>query len=179
MKTGRIVLGVVLVCSLLVSSGALIYVFFRGGCIPGWQGVAAELLLVVVIAAEGLFAVFHLHEARAERQAESLRDFMHDFASKDALAEREELYTNLPWDHDFGRISPQPLQSTRAEGGTDVTYKMKGNATCVIPVTMKSDVWPAIQRMCDHYHFAGISCERGWMAERDVLQWMGPRPLRW
>jgi hypothetical protein len=177
MKCMRIVLSILLVFSLVGSVTFLAFVLVRREA--QWQEVSAELILVIVLAVEGLFAISHLAESRAERQAEALRDFMHDFASKEALEEREDLFTSLPWGHDFGHIPNEQIEWISERTGSNVVYKLRENANCQVEVTMKSDTWRKIQRLSDQYHFAGLSCRRGYMDIEDLLNWIGPQPLRW
>jgi hypothetical protein len=177
MKCMGVVLNGVLGCSLV---GSLIFLCFVLAQRAGqWQEVTAELILVIVLAAEGLYAIYHLAESRSERQAASLRDFMHDFASREVLLEREKLYTRLPWRHDFGHICDEQIQWIQGVEGSIVVYKMKDNPTCKIEVTMESEIWGYIQRLSDQYHFAGLSCRRGYMALEDFFSWTGPQSLRW
>ena len=176
-KWPKVFLGCVLLCSLAASLVFLFAVSAR--CGNGWEAAASELLLVIVLAAEGLFAFYHLAESRSATQAESLRVFMHDFASEQALVQREELFTAIDWQDDFGNIPAQPVKWVLEKKGNTVRYKMKENGGSSIEVTMTSPIWRKVQRLGDQYHIAGISCQRGYMDLSDLFTWMGPQPLRW
>jgi hypothetical protein len=179
MKWVKYTLTPALVAGLITSLIFVAYIVAYERSIPGWELVASELLLVFVLAAEGLLAFFHLREARDSAQAEALRDFMHAFCSDEALIDRERLYTELRWGKGFGDIPTDFVKWNVATEGDSITYRMAGNENCAIQVTMKSKIWASVQRMGDQYHFAGLCCERGSMATEDVLKWMGPQALRW
>jgi hypothetical protein len=179
MKASELFLRLVLWISLIISICFLIYVYVVGLGSHQWEGVAAELLLVIVLAAEGLFAISHIAESKAARQAEALRDFMHTFASAEALESREKLFTKIPWGHDFCHTPDKEIQWTCQITGPDVKYTMAGNDNVVVEITMASETWRRIQELSDQYHFAGLSCQRGYLKTEDILEWMGPQALRW
>ena len=56
---------------------------------------------------------------------------------------------------------------------------MEGSGNGKVEVTMKCETWRWIQRLSDQYHFAGLSCRRAYMDREDLLNWIGPQPLRW
>src|SRR5574341_847226 len=86
-----------------------------------------ELLLVIVLAVEGLIALVHLHEARTERQVEVLREVMNDLSSRDALQQAQQLYVEIPWTTGhFHAIGVQPLKwEPRTGQGTEVKYSVQ------------------------------------------------------
>jgi hypothetical protein len=142
--------------------------------------IIAELLLVIVLAAEGVFAIFHLWDSKSARQSESLREFAKEFAHKDTISEREELFTKLPWN--LGYVEPTYMLDWKSEWNAEFkcpAYNCLQFASVVIKVTAQDANWVKIQCLANQYHFAGVSCRRHYLAKEDILQWMGPQACVW
>lgn len=181
MRKINLVVTIILGCILFGSLVWSIHLFFRLPIHPIDQGLqsAAEILLVIVISAEGLFAVAHLNESRAERQAAAFRDFMHDFTSTDSLIEREKLYNEGNWKLKFSQIPDQELIWECKEDGEKVFYSVKGNPECKVQITMDCPQWKRIQHLADQFHYCGLSVKRGYLSEDDLFEWFGSVPLKW
>jgi len=142
--------------------------------------VAAELLLVIVLAAEGIYAVFHVWESKSARQADAFLELRSQFEEEVSLLSSEELHTELGWAFAFEHIPAEELKWIQErEEGRPVVYTCESCPKVKISITMKDPHWKKIQSLGGHYHFAGISCAKNYLDRQDVSDWLGPQPRKW
>lgn len=141
-----------------------------------------ELLLAVIIACEGLFAIFHLRMARIALQAEAFGEYTRDFLAFEKDRHARETSGDLkrfPWFLPFAANPDGTISWDMVEEAHQRTYRPTGEFNDRIAFVTDTAEWWIMVEMAEKFQFAQFSCEEGYMNKADVYRWLGRRPLRW
>lgn len=149
-----------------------------GSQIPAWLSPVSELMLVFVLALEGVYAILHFRQALSDTQLHAFIELMKDISSPEAYKHREAIYSSIRWNSDEDILALHADNLRWKEPPSDKHNYYESEAGFSFKVTMDNDLWKSISYVGEQYHAAGTLLERFHIDEELFIPWVGVAPYR-
>jgi len=144
-----------------------------------WRMEACELLMGIILGAEGLFAISHLVEARTSRRAEAFENYTREFLECESRRHANPKFRSFKWKRALPHSGEGRIPWKLKENSDPREYTTLGKNDATITITADTDEWWLMVEMADRFQFAELASRRGYMEKKDVFEWLENRPVRW